>query len=85
MNILDKTYRIYFNKKFKIKQKEKERSKVKIDNELEKNIDKYLSFDRRINNILYISKNTEESINQKKKEHKEMINKFNYMLNSFIK
>ena len=82
MNILNKTYKIYFNKKFKIKRKEKEKNDVKVDTELEKNIDKYLSFDRRINNILFISKNTEESINQKKKEHKEMISKFNYMMNS---
>ena len=83
MKILDKTYKIYFNKKFGIKKKLK--NKGKIDTELEKNIDKYISFDRRINNILYISKNTEDNINKKSMEHKDMLNKFNFMLNSYLK
>lgn len=82
MKILDKTYKIYFNKKFGIKKKLK--NKGKIDTELEKNIDKYISFDRRINNILYISKNTEDNINKKSLEHKDMLNKFNFMLNSYL-
>lgn len=96
-NILDKNYRIYFNKKFgpshdnlnqnkndknsnKIEQKESKR-----DVELENNLEKYISFDRRIDNILLVSKNTEDYVNEKSKEHEEMLNKINFLFNSYLK
>ena len=88
-NILDEAYKIYFNKKFKFTPENKnnkiERNKTKTEIEFEKKIDKYLSFDSRINNILFISENTEDNINKKSKEHEKMINKFNSMFNSYLK
>ena len=90
-SILDKNYKNYFNKNFKINIKETdnknkvEKNKTNSDIELENNIDKYLSFDMRINNILYISRKTENNINRKSKEHEDMLNKFNFILNSYFK
>ena len=90
-NILDKTYKIYFDKKFKIKENiiddnnKNKKNNTKIDMKLEKNIDKYLSFDSRINNMLFISKNTEDDIIRKSKEHEEMLNKFNFLFKSYNK
>ena len=88
-NILEETYKIYFNKKFKFALENKnnkiERNKTKTDISFENKIDKYLSFDSRINNILFISKNTEDNINKKSREHEKMLNKFNFMFNSYLK
>ena len=88
-NILNETYKIYFNRKFKFTPENKnnriERNKTKTELEFENKIDKYLSFDSRINNILFISKNTEDNINKKSKEHKKMINKINFIFNSYLK
>ena len=84
-NILNKNYKNYFNKIFKIQSNEINNKKTNSDLELEKNIDKYISFDMRINNILYISRNTENNINRKSKEHEEMLNKFSFILNSYFK
>jgi predicted enzyme involved in methoxymalonyl-ACP biosynthesis len=48
-------------------------------------MEKYVSFDTRINVVLLASKNTEESVNQKFREHEEMLNKINYLFNSYLK
>ena len=84
---LDKTYKLYFNKKFKFNNNESnnnklERNRTKTDLEFDK-IDKCLSFDKKINNIIFISKNTENNINKKSKEHEEMLSKFNFILKSY--
>ena len=87
-NILEKTYKNYFEKNFKIRKdiignNKYKKNNAKIDINLEKNMDKYLSFDSRINNLLFISKKTEDNINRKSKEHEEMINKYNSIFDSF--
>ena len=87
-NYLDQMYKKYFEKKFKIKNIDigyykKEKKEFKIDMNLEKNIDKYLSFDSRINNILFITKKTEDNINKKRKEHEQILNKFNCIFNTY--
>lgn len=70
----------------KRKRREKrKKNKTKIEKELEKNMEKYVSFDTRINVVLLASKNTEESVNQKFREHEEMLNKINYLFNSYLK
>ena len=89
-NILEKSYKIYFEKNFKIKKdiignNKIKKSNAKLDRNLEKNMDKYLSFDSRINNLLFISKKTEDNINRKSKEHEEMINKYNSIFDCFKK
>ena len=89
--ILDKVYKIYFDNKIgsndekKNVEKKNNKSKTKIELELEKNMEKYVSFDTRINVVLLASKNTEESVNQKFREHEEMLNKINYLFNSYLK
>lgn len=91
--ILDKIYKIYFDNKIgkndekkKIEKKDNNnKNKSKIEKELEKNMEKYVSFDTRINVVLLASKNTEESVNQKFREHEEMLNKINYLFNSYLK
>lgn len=89
LNNLDKTYKNYFDKKFNLNQdnnnNKQEKNENKKEKEFIKNIDKYLSFDARINNILFISKNTEDNINQKSKVHDEMLNKFNLVFKSYLK
>lgn len=89
--ILDKIYKVYFDNKIgsndekkKVEKKER-KNKTKIELELEKNMEKYVSFDTRINVVLLASKNTEESVNQKFREHEEMLNKINYLFNSYMK
>ena len=89
--ILDKIYKVYFDNKIgsndekkKVEKKEK-KNKTKIELELEKNMEKYVSFDTRINVVLLASKNTEDSVNQKFREHEEMLNKINYLFNSYMK
>ena len=89
--ILDKVYKIYFDNKIgsndekKKEEKKEKKNKTKIEKELEKNMEKYVSFDTRINVVLLASKNTEESVNQKFREHEEMLNKINYLFNSYLK
>ena len=89
--ILDKIYKIYFDNKIgstdekKKAEKKNNKNKTKIELELEKNMEKYVSFDTRINVVLLASKNTEESVNQKFREHEEMLNKINYLFNSYLK
>lgn len=89
--VLDKIYKIYFdNKVGSNDEKKKEeikgkKNKKKIELEFEKNMEKYVSFDTRINVVLLASKNTEESVNQKFREHEEMLNKINYLFNSYLK
>ena len=89
--ILDKIYKVYFDNKIgstdekKNVEKKNNKSKTKIELELEKNMEKYVSFDTRINVVLLASKNTEESVNQKFREHEEMLNKINYLFNSYLK
>lgn len=87
-NNLEKTYKKYFENNFKLKKNIINNNKINknnatIDINLEKNIDKYLSFDSRINNLLFISKKTEDYINRKSKEHEEMINKYNSIFDRF--
>ena len=86
MKYLDKTYKLYFNKKFKFKTEDNnnkiERNRTNPDFKFEK-IDKYLSFDKKINNIILISKKTEKNINSKSKEHKEMLSKINFIQKSY--
>ena len=92
--ILDKIYKIYFDnkigstdekKKAEKKNNKNSKNKTKIELDLEKNMEKYVSFDTRINVVLLASKNTEESVNQKFREHEEMLNKINYLFNSYLK
>ena len=89
--ILDKVYKIYFDNKIGSNDEKKKeeikdnKNKTKIEKELEKNMEKYVSFDTRINVVLLASKNTEESVNQKFREHEEMLNKINYLFNSYLK
>ena len=89
--ILDKIYKVYFDNKIRPNDEKKKeeikdnKNKTKIEKELEKNMEKYVSFDTRINVVLLASKNTEESVNQKFREHEEMLNKINYLFNSYLK
>ena len=89
--ILDKIYKVYFDNKIgsndekKKVEKKYNKKKTKIELDLEKNMEKYVSFDTRINVVLLASKNTEESVNQKFREHEEMLNKINYLFNSYLK
>lgn len=77
-NILDKTYRIYLDKNFgenKIDFNDITENKNQIEKNLEKNIQNYISFDKRVNYILNLSKKTENNVNEKSKEHEKMLNK----------
>ena len=89
-NILDRTYKIYINNNFpNLRQKrdfnfiEANKNQTKLDTNFEKNIDKYISFDTRVNNILKLSKHTENNVNQKSKEHEIMINRINQLYDSY--
>ena len=77
-NILDKTYRIYLDKNFgenKIDFNDTTENKNQIEKNLEKNIDNYISFDKRVNYILNLSKKTENNVNENNKENEKMLNK----------
>ena len=85
--LLDKNYNIYFNKKFNLTKEnsEKKHNKTKMGVFFEKNIDKYISFDKRLNNILMLSKNNEDNACKKSKDHEEMLDKIDILLNSYLK
>lgn len=87
-NILDRTYKTYLYKdrEFGYKRqnfndiiKKKNKSKIK----LEKNINEYIPFDTRLNNIIKSSKETEKNATQKSKEHEKMIKKINKIICSY--
>ena len=87
---LDRTYKIYLNNNFPNQRQKQDfnfieanKNQIKLDINFEKNIDKYISFDTRINNILKLSKHTENNVNQKSKEHEIMINKINQLYDSY--
>ena len=89
-NILDRMYKIYLHNHFPNQRQiqdfnyiEANKNQIKLDINFEKNIDKYISFDTRINNILKLSKYTENNVNQKSKEHEIMINKINQLYDSY--
>ena len=78
-NILDKTYKFYLENNLEDDKKDNDEknkniSKRKIKLNLKSNVDKYISFDARVNYILKLSKNTEKNINEKSKVHEKMIN-----------
>jgi hypothetical protein len=85
--LLDKNYNIYFNKKFNLTKEnsEKKHNKTKMGVFLEKNIDKYISFDKRLNNILMLSKKNEDNACKKSKDHEEMLDKIDILLNTYLK
>lgn len=87
-SILDRTYKFYLDNQFKDKKQEidetnKKWSKRNIKLNLKKNIDKFLSFDTRVNNILRLSKNTEKNVNEKSKVHEKMINEINKIIKTY--
>ena len=88
--ILDRMYKIHLHNHFPNQRQiqdfnfiEANKNQIKLDINFEKNIDKYISFDTRINNILKISKHTQNNVNQKSKEHEIMINKINQLYDSY--
>ena len=85
--LLDKNYKIYFNKKFNLTKEnsEKKHNKTKMGVFFEKNIDKYISFDKRLNNILILSKNNADNACKKSKEHEKMLDKIDILLNAILK
>ena len=85
--LLDNNYKIYFNKKFNLTKEnsEKMHNKTKMGVYFEKNIEKYISFDKRLNNILMISRNNEENACKKSKEHEKMLDKIDILLNAYLK
>lgn len=85
--LLDKNYKIYFNKKFNLTKEnsEKKHNQTKMGVYFEKNIDKYISFDKRLNNILLLSKNNEDNACKKSKEHEKMLDKIDVLLNAYLK
>ena len=87
-NFLDRTYKFYLDNQFKDKKQDidetnRNLSKRNIKLNLKKNIDKYLSFDTRVNNILRLSKNTEKNVNEKSKMHEKMIDEINKIIKSY--
>ena len=87
-SVLDRTYKFYFDNQIKDKQQDIEEtnrnwSKRNIKLNLKKSIDKYLSFDTRVNNILRLSKNTEKNVNEKSKVHEKMINEINKIIKTY--
>ena len=89
--ILDKNYKEYFNKKFGFMNERLndnniiEQNKTKADKFFKKNIEKYISFDKRLNEIVLISKNTENNASKKSKEHEKMLNRITSVINNFLK
>ena len=85
--LLDKNYKMYFNKKFNLtKEKtEKKFNETKMGVFFEKNIDKYISFDMRLNNILLLSRKNEDNACKKSKEHEKMLDKIDILLNAYLK
>ena len=85
--LLDKNYKLYFNKKFNLikENSETKHNKTKMGVFFEKNIDKYISFDKRLNNILILSKNNADNACKKSKEHEKMLDKIDILLNAILK
>ena len=85
-NLLEKNYKIYFNKKFHLNKENSERknNKTKMGVFFEKNMDKFISFDKRLNNILILSKNNEDNACKKSKEHEKMLDKIDVLLNAYL-
>lgn len=85
--LLDKNYKLYFNKKFNLTKEnsEKKHNSTKMGVYFEKNIGKYISFDRRLNNILILSKKNEDNACKKSQEHGKMLNKIDVLLNAYLK
>ena len=85
-NIFDKTYKFHLdkkdgNKRYIFDERKIRTNKRQID--FETKYKEFISFDKRINNILNLSKQTEKNVNQKSKEHEKMINRINSIINSF--